>query len=97
MIRFGRGRRGPSRDGGGKARYPLEPSGLAEALGEFVEELGVNVVGGCCGTTFEHLRQVTERISDQQSRPRSLMKDQGSRRLKIPTKHIIRLSKKKAS
>ncbi|HYY88213.1 MAG TPA: homocysteine S-methyltransferase family protein, partial [Chloroflexota bacterium] len=48
--------------GGGRARYPLEPEGLAEALGEFVDELGVNVVGGCCGTTFEHLRQVVQRL-----------------------------------
>ena len=49
--------------GGGKARYPLEPDGLAEALAEFVDAFGVNVVGGCCGTTFEHLRQVVERVA----------------------------------
>ncbi len=48
--------------GGGKARYPLQPEELAAALTEFVEELGVNVVGGCCGTTFEHLRQVVEAL-----------------------------------
>jgi 5-methyltetrahydrofolate--homocysteine methyltransferase len=59
--------------GGGKARYPLEPVGLADALGEFVEELGVNVVGGCCGTTFDHLRQVVERVGEQQPMPRSLV------------------------
>ncbi|HEY3062040.1 MAG TPA: homocysteine S-methyltransferase family protein, partial [Chloroflexota bacterium] len=59
--------------GGGKARYPLEPDGLAEAMAEFVEELGVNVVGGCCGTTFEHLRAVVERVGNQAPRPRTLM------------------------
>src|SRR5260370_18636754 len=42
--------------GGGKALYPLEPGGLADALAEFVQDFGVNAVGGCCGTTFEHLQ-----------------------------------------
>jgi 5-methyltetrahydrofolate--homocysteine methyltransferase len=59
--------------GGGKALYPLEPPGLADALAEFVEDLGVNVVGGCCGTTFEHLRQVVERIGRRAPRPRLAM------------------------
>jgi 5-methyltetrahydrofolate--homocysteine methyltransferase len=58
--------------GGGKARYPLEPTGLADALAEFVEDLGVNVVGGCCGTTFEHLQVVVDRIGRQGPRPRVL-------------------------
>src|SRR6202171_4953654 len=48
--------------GGGKALYPLEPEGLAQALTEFVEDFGVNAVGGCCGTTFEHLERVVKRI-----------------------------------
>src|SRR5439155_24233962 len=56
--------------GGGKALYPLEPPGLAAALAEFVEDLGVNVVGGCCGTTFEHLETVVKRIGGQAPRPR---------------------------
>jgi len=59
--------------GGGKARYPLEPDGLADAMAEFVHELGVNVVGGCCGTTFEHLRVAVERVGNQAPRPRTLM------------------------
>lgn len=40
---------------GGQAIYPLEPGPMATALAEFVEEFGVNVVGGCCGTTPAHL------------------------------------------
>jgi 5-methyltetrahydrofolate--homocysteine methyltransferase len=56
--------------GGGKALYPLDPSGLAEALAEFVQDFGVNVVGGCCGTTFEHLQAVVERVADKTPRPR---------------------------
>jgi 5-methyltetrahydrofolate--homocysteine methyltransferase len=49
--------------GGGKAHYPLEPQGLAVALQEFVRDFGVSIVGGCCGTTFEHMRQVVQAIS----------------------------------
>src|SRR5260370_38720992 len=41
--------------GGGKARYPLEAPGLADALAEFVEELGVNVGGGRFWTRLEPL------------------------------------------
>ena len=56
--------------GGGKALYPLEPEQLATALAEFVEDFGVNVVGGCCGTTFEHLERVVKRIGTRAPRPR---------------------------
>jgi 5-methyltetrahydrofolate--homocysteine methyltransferase len=47
---------------GGQAVYPMEPDPLAKALAEFVSEFGVNVVGGCCGTTPEHLRRVIETL-----------------------------------
>ena len=39
------------------ARYPLTPDELAEALERFVTEYGVGLVGGCCGTTPEHIRR----------------------------------------
>jgi 5-methyltetrahydrofolate--homocysteine methyltransferase len=44
------------------AEYPLQPGELADALEEFVTTYGVGLVGGCCGTTPEHLRQVVERV-----------------------------------
>src|SRR5260370_33450126 len=47
---------------GGKAVYPMEPGPMATALAEFVHEFGVNIVGGCCGTTPEHLRLVVEAV-----------------------------------
>src|SRR5579859_5669953 len=56
--------------GGGRALYPLDPPGLAEALAEFVQDFGVNAVGGCCGTTFEHLQAVVERVAGKAARPR---------------------------
>jgi len=46
----------------GRAVYKLSPEALAEALGDFVESYGVDIVGGCCGTTPEHLRRVVERV-----------------------------------
>jgi 5-methyltetrahydrofolate--homocysteine methyltransferase len=36
---------------GGRAVYPMRPEPMAETLREFVTENGVNIVGGCCGTT----------------------------------------------
>lgn len=47
---------------GGRAVYPLSPDELAAAHEEFVTRFGVNVVGGCCGTTPEHLQRVVERV-----------------------------------
>ncbi|MTD56812.1 methionine synthase [Amycolatopsis pithecellobii] len=46
------------------AVYPLSPEGLAEALSGFVREFGVGLVGGCCGTTGEHIRQLAEAVRD---------------------------------
>ena len=55
------------------AVYPLTPPELAEALSGFVREFGLGLVGGCCGTTPEHLRQVVEAVRGAvpaQRRPR---------------------------
>jgi 5-methyltetrahydrofolate--homocysteine methyltransferase len=44
------------------AVYPLGPEALAEALAGFVAEFGVGLVGGCCGTTSEHIRRLAEAV-----------------------------------
>jgi 5-methyltetrahydrofolate--homocysteine methyltransferase len=44
------------------AEYPLQPAELAEAIAGFVREYGVGLVGGCCGTTPEHLRHVVDAV-----------------------------------
>ncbi len=44
------------------ASYPLTPAELAAAQETFVRDYGLSLVGGCCGTTPEHLRQVVERV-----------------------------------
>ena len=40
------------------AHYPLSPIDLAKALKVFIEDYGLNFIGGCCGTTPEHLKEV---------------------------------------
>jgi 5-methyltetrahydrofolate--homocysteine methyltransferase len=45
------------------AVYPLGPEALVEALTGFVREFGVGLVGGCCGTTDEHIRQLAEAVA----------------------------------
>jgi 5-methyltetrahydrofolate--homocysteine methyltransferase len=55
----------------GQAVYPLKPEPFAESLTEFVTKFGVNVVGGCCGTTPEHLRQLVRSLKDKTSAERS--------------------------
>src|SRR4051812_50102138 len=53
----------PLNTGTGDAVYPLEPEPMADMLGQFVEEFGVRVVGGCCGTRPEHLKAIVERLA----------------------------------
>ncbi len=45
---------------GGHAHYKLTPMELRLALMHFVEDLGVQVIGGCCGTRPEHIQQLAE-------------------------------------
>ncbi|MFF9865661.1 methionine synthase [Streptomyces sp. NPDC013953] len=52
------------------AHYPLTAPELADAQESFVREYGLSLVGGCCGTTPEHLRQVVERVRDLAPAPR---------------------------
>ena len=47
------------------AYYPLKPVELADALEQFVGEFGLGLVGGCCGTSPEHMRHVVERLHER--------------------------------
>jgi 5-methyltetrahydrofolate--homocysteine methyltransferase len=47
---------------GGKAVYKLSPQELAEHHTRFVEEFGVAIVGGCCGTTPAHIEEVSRAV-----------------------------------
>src|SRR6266700_1627384 len=48
---------------GGHAVYKLSPEELAEYHKHFVKDYGVRIVGGCCGTTPEHLKAVVDAVS----------------------------------
>ncbi len=55
----------------GRPHYPLTPDELARWLREFVEQDGVSIVGGCCGTTPQHMARVVEAVSGLAPRPRN--------------------------
>ena len=56
---------------GDETYFPLLPQDLADWHHRFVTEFGVNIVGGCCGTTVEHLQAVIDRVADKKPAPRS--------------------------
>ena len=57
---------------GGHAHYKETPESLAAELAHFARDLGVNIVGGCCGTTPKHLRAVVEALRNVTPVPRSV-------------------------
>lgn len=48
---------------GGRACYHLKPDELVEWLTHFVKDLGVSIVGGCCGTTKDHIKKLADNLS----------------------------------
>jgi 5-methyltetrahydrofolate--homocysteine methyltransferase len=49
---------------GGQAHYKLTPLELRMALMHFVEDLGVQIIGGCCGTRYDHIKALAEMSAD---------------------------------
>lgn len=47
---------------GGHPHYPLGPSEFAEHLSKFVKDYGVNIIGGCCGTTYDHINSLVATV-----------------------------------
>ncbi|MBC7272487.1 MAG: methionine synthase [Streptomyces sp.] len=60
------------------AHYPLGAPELADAQENFVRDYGLSLVGGCCGTTPEHLRQVVQRVRDLTPAERSPRPEPGA-------------------
>jgi len=46
----------------GKTVFPLQPAPFADKVAEYVRTMGLNVVGGCCGTTPDHLAALVDRV-----------------------------------
>ena len=57
---------------GGRAVYKLTPQELAEFHHRFVTEYGARIVGGCCGTTPEHIKAVVDKVADSQPAKRDV-------------------------
>jgi 5-methyltetrahydrofolate--homocysteine methyltransferase len=54
---------------GGVAHYHLTPEEMEKWMNHFVADLGVSVIGGCCGTTKEHIKRLSslaERITSKE-------------------------------
>ena len=62
----------------GCMHYDLTPDQLADHLARFVTELGVSVIGGCCGTTPAHLGAVIDRCRDLTPAPRTPVHEPGA-------------------
>ncbi|MFF1543250.1 methionine synthase [Streptomyces sp. NPDC058291] len=60
------------------AHFPLDAEGLADAQENFVRDYGLNLVGGCCGTTPEHLRRLVERVRGASPAERSPQPEPGA-------------------
>jgi len=54
----------------GIAHFPMKPDDYARGVRRFVEQFGVNIVGGCCGTTPAHLAAVIEALRGVARAPR---------------------------
>ena len=64
------------KDGG--ASYPLTPVELANFLSEFVDSYGITLVGGCCGTTPEHLAEVVKKLDRRAKKIRTVTPEIGA-------------------
>ena len=60
------------------ATYPLGPDELATALDGFVSDYGISLIGGCCGTTPEHLAAVVAKVSNKPIKTRKPELDPGA-------------------
>src|SRR6201991_5374816 len=60
----------PHQGPNGETIFPETPEQISNALGEFVERYGVNIVGGCCGTTPDHIYALAQRVEGRTSSTR---------------------------
>ncbi len=56
---------------GGRTVFKFSPGKMAEIMRDYVAEYGVNIVGGCCGTTPEHIAAIAETIGRRTPAPRT--------------------------
>src|SRR5436309_10666053 len=54
----------------GETIFPEQPEPLADVLNQFIERYGVGIVGGCCGTTPEHIAAIADSVGGRAAKPR---------------------------
>jgi len=81
----------------GETVYPLGPEAFAEAVGRFVREYGVQIVGGCCGTTPGHVARLCEVVDDDgarvdagDGRDPGIRRDATDRGTEVPPPHRLK-------
>ena len=62
----------PVLDEKGRASFPMTPPDFTKGMMRFVEEFGVNIVGGCCGTMPEHMKMLVDAVGGRPPRPRQV-------------------------
>jgi len=62
----------PVLDEKGRASFPMTPPDFTRGMMRFVEDFGVNIVGGCCGTMPEHLKMLIDAIGNRPAKPRQM-------------------------
>ncbi|MEY9934824.1 5-methyltetrahydrofolate--homocysteine methyltransferase [Catenulispora sp. GP43] len=60
------------------AHYPLSPEELVDWHQRFVDQFGIALIGGCCGTTPEHLRQLVDSLGGREVPQRSPKREPGA-------------------
>ena len=60
------------------AHYPLSPDDLATALKGFVDDYGISLIGGCCGTTPEHMKAVVAKVTATTHKKRTIEIEPGA-------------------
>jgi len=67
----------PHQGPNGETIFPEPPEPLAAALEEFVERYDISIVGGCCGTTPEHIRVLADKVGGRRAKPRPTRAEAG--------------------
>ena len=62
----------PVMDAKGRASFPMTPPDFTKGMMRYVEEFGVNVIGGCCGTMPEHLKMLVEAVGQRAPKLRNV-------------------------
>ena len=63
----------PIMDSAGRTTFPMNPADFTKGMMRFVEDFGVNIVGGCCGTMPEHLKMLVDAVGPERApKPRNV-------------------------